>query len=78
MGVYTDLSSGWQAELEKKIGANPYLELIYDPTGKNISLTGKYSVFDVSSIKNIRDIDPVWGTRPSIPEILFQGRPAEE
>ena len=69
MGAYTDLASGWQTELEKKCGANPYVELIYDPDGENISLTGKYSVFDVSSIKNVRDIDPVWGTRPSIPEI---------
>lgn len=69
MPAYDTLPSDWQTELEKKVGANPYLELIYDPTNKNISLTGKYSVFDVGTIKNIRDIDPEWGTRSSIAEI---------
>lgn len=69
MAAYTDLPVDWQEKLEQKAGMNPYIEVIYDPDGQNITLTGKYSIREISPIKMYRDIDIEWGRRPNIDEI---------
>ncbi|MEM2989819.1 MAG: hypothetical protein QXQ02_01385, partial [Halobacteria archaeon] len=69
MAAYTDLPEDWRKKLEQKAGMNPYIEVIYDPDGQNIALTGKYSVREMSPIKMYRDIDIEWGRRPTIDEI---------
>jgi len=60
---YDKLTSNWQTELEKKIGLNIRVEVIYDPNGKNILLSGKHDLISITPITNIRDIDLEYGIK---------------
>ena len=69
MPYYTALPNDWQAELEKKTGAKPIVEVLYDPDGNNISLSGKYDIVSITPISNIREMDIDWFNMPIIQDI---------
>lgn len=71
MPWYTNLPSDWQTEIEKKIGAQPAIEAVIDPDGINLLLGGYYDIVDVSPIKNERDLDIDYGSRPVIQDITL-------
>jgi len=68
---YTDLPSDWQNELEKKIGAQIAIEVIFDPDGINKPLSGKYSVAEISPITIQRDLDIEWAHRPTVQDVFI-------
>lgn len=65
MPFYTDLPSAWQTEIEKKTGARYVLEVIYDPDGKNVTLSGQHDIISMSTITDRRDLDPEWISSPT-------------
>lgn len=72
MPYYTDLPADWQTELEKTTAAKPVVEVIYDPDGDNIPLSGKYDVIDISPIYNIRELDIEWASRPTTFDMMIR------
>ena len=65
MPFYTDLPSAWQTEIEKKTAARYVVEVIYDPGGKNVILSGQHDIISMSTITDRRDLDPEWISSPT-------------
>jgi hypothetical protein len=47
-----------QAEIEKRNGAKPIIEFVFDPDGRNITLEGKHDLKQISDIELGHDIFP--------------------
>jgi hypothetical protein len=60
MPAKTSLPVGWQTLLENPAGAKPYLEVILDPDGENITLNGVKGVRTISQISGEIEIDPAF------------------
>mgnify|MGYP001160187859 CR=1 FL=1 len=58
-------------ELEKKIGAKPYIKVIIDPDGRAITVDPKYDVVSLSPIRSTQELDVEYGTRPTIDEVTI-------
>jgi len=58
-------------ELEKKIGAKPYIKVIIDPDGRAITVDPKYDVVSLSPIRSMQELDVEYGTRPTIDEVTI-------
>ncbi len=50
MGAKTSLPTGWQTLLENPAGCKPYIEVIIDPSGDNITLNNKHGVIDIETV----------------------------
>ncbi len=58
-------------ELEKKIGAKPYIKVIIDPDGRAITVDQKHDVVSLSPIRSTQELDVEYGTRPTIDEVTI-------
>ena len=58
MGWYDDLSAGIQAQIEKKIGAQPFFEIIFDPDGWNIPLDRLHGPENIGAMGIRRSMEP--------------------
>jgi hypothetical protein len=58
-------------ELEKKIGAKPYIKVIIDPDDRAIAVDPKYDVVSLSPIRSTQELDVEYGTRPTIDEVTI-------
>lgn len=66
-----DTPAAIATELEKKIGAKPYIKVIIDPDWRSITVDPKYDVVSLSPIRSTQELDVEYGTRPTIDEVTI-------
>jgi len=64
-----NIPAAWETALERKTGAKIAVEVVLDPAGANLQLTGTHDISSIDEVSIEREMDADYASRGTVPDI---------